>query len=76
MTVRLEEEIAREEEIHKRVMAELTQPIEVPPPYLANEESQDGEGLSYAARVQQLQMMVGTKSDLYGLKTYHELSLF
>ena len=37
--------------IHERAMAELTQPIEITPPHLK-------EGASYAAKVEQLQMMV------------------
>ena len=56
MVCRLEDEVAREEEIHKKAMAELTQPIEVTPPHL--NESQEEEGLSYAAKVEELQMMV------------------
>ena len=43
--------MAREELIHERAMAELTQPIEITPPHLK-------EGASYAAKVEQLQMMV------------------
>ena len=55
---RLEEEMAEEEEIHEREMAELAQPIQITPPHL--KENQEGEQPSYAAKVQQLQMMVGT----------------
>ena len=56
MHFRLEEEVAKEEEIHERAMAELAQPIEITPPHL--EENQEGEGPSYAAKVEQLQMLV------------------
>ena len=48
--------MAREELIHERAMAELTQPIEITPPHLLLEEGE--EGPSYAAKVEQLQMMV------------------
>ena len=54
---RLEEEVAKEEVTHERAMAELTQPIEITPPY--PKECQEGEAPSYAAKVEQLQMMVG-----------------
>ena len=54
---RLEEEVAEEEVIHERAMAELAQPIEITPPHL--KECQEGEASSYAAKVEQLQMMVG-----------------
>jgi hypothetical protein len=49
----LEEEMAKEELIHERAMAELTQPIRITPPHLS--EDQEGD---YAAKVEQLQMMV------------------
>ena len=42
--------------IHERVMTELTQPIEITPPHLLLKEGE--EGPSYAAKVEQLQMMV------------------
>ena len=56
MVFRLEEEVSKEEEIHERAMAELAQPIEITPSHL--EENQEGEGPSYAAQVEQLQMKV------------------
>ena len=62
MLCRLEEEVAREELIHERAMAELTQPIEITPPHLLLKEGE--EGPSYAAKVQQLQMMVKKSTTL------------
>lgn len=49
--------MAKEEVTHDRAMAELAQPIEITPPYLR--EYQEGEAPGYAAKVEQLQMMVG-----------------
>lgn len=50
---RLQAERAKEEEIHKKVMAELAQPLETTPP-----KDQDIDKLDYIAQVEHLQQLV------------------
>lgn len=50
---RLQDERAKEEELHK-VMAELAQPLEPTPP----EENQEMDGVDYIAQVEHLQQLV------------------
>ena len=50
---RLQAERAKEEEIHKKIMAELAQPLETTPPTPAEDQK-----LDYIAQVEHLQQLV------------------
>ena len=52
-TVRLQCDLAAEEEIHKKAMADLALPPQITP---KNQQATDGQ--SYASQVEQLQMLV------------------